>query len=403
MNVCVITGTRAEFGIWRPVLEALQTSQALRVQLLVTGMHLLPGFGRTVRDIEAEGFAIDARVPMYRGKEPAAKSLARGIEGMGKAFASMKTDLVLVLGDRLEMLAAASAALAGRLRLAHLHGGEIAPGQWDEQIRHAISKMAHLHFCATAKAAERIVRMGEDPENVHVVGAPALDVALQFARELDEVFQRGGGAETASRRAEGILPMLVLHPTTGSDEEEHRRTLMVIDALLKVFPPVRISAIGPNNDPGHQGILQAYRERFADMFLQMSAPQETFWAEIAAGGLLVGNSSSGIIEAATFGVPVVNIGSRQAGRERSGNVLDVGWNAREIEQAVRRAISDGPFRARVARRINIYGDGHASERIGGILEKLARDPGPAPAAPKQFWEPSVRARMKAPRRAPGAG
>jgi UDP-N-acetylglucosamine 2-epimerase len=178
---------------------------------------------------------------------------------------------------------------------------------------------------------------------------------------------------------------------------------MVIDALLKVFPPVRISAIGPNNDPGHQGILQAYRERFADMFLQMSAPQETFWAEIAAGGLLVGNSSSGIIEAATFGVPVVNIGSRQAGRERSGNVLDVGWNAREIEQAVRRAISDGPFRARVARRINIYGDGHASERIGGILEKLARDPGPAPAAPKQFWEPSVRARMKAPRRAPGAG
>ena len=173
MKVCVVTGTRAEFGIWRPVLKAIEASKKLRLQLVVTGMHLQAGFGDTVSDILAQGFEIAAEVVMYDPGDTPAMSLARGTAGMAAAFRELKSDLVMVLGDRLEILAASSAALAEQIPIAHLHGGETAPGQWDEQIRHAVTKMAHLHFCATKTAARRIVQMGEDPQSVHVVGACA--------------------------------------------------------------------------------------------------------------------------------------------------------------------------------------------------------------------------------------
>jgi GDP/UDP-N,N'-diacetylbacillosamine 2-epimerase (hydrolysing) len=366
LRVCVVTGTRAEFGIWRPVLAAIQASRKLDLQLVVTGMHLLRAFGHTVKDIEASAFPIAARVPMYRGNEPPAASLARGIAGLAAAFRKLNPGLVMVLGDRLEMLAAASAALAQRLPIAHLHGGETAPGTWDEQIRHALTKMAHLHFCATKTAARRILRMGEDPARVHVVGAPALDDIVAFLRCTSRTISH-------LRLVAGTNPLLLLHPSSADDALECRRALMLIDVLRDTFanPPV-IHALGPNNDPGHRGILQAYAQRRDTIHLEMSLPQQTFWFRLLTSGLLVGNSSSGILEAASFGIPVVNIGDRQAGRQRNPNVIDVDWNPAAIARALRRPFTDKAFARRVARRQNLYGDGHAAPRLVAVLEQVAQ-------------------------------
>jgi UDP-hydrolysing UDP-N-acetyl-D-glucosamine 2-epimerase len=379
-HVAVVTGTRAEFGIWRPVLDALGESRVLKTSLLVTGMHLLREFGNTQRDITKQGYKVAARIPMYKGNEPAARSLARAIEGFGKVFSKLKPDLVYLLGDRLEMLAAANAALAVRIPIAHLHGGESARGIWDEQIRHAISKMAHVHFCATAVAARRLVQMGEPKSRVHCVGAPALDTAVATAEKEPEL--------VSLRQDIGLNlhPLLLLHPSCDDEKVEYQRTLLLIDILRgKVANPDKIRVIGPNNDPGHRGILRAYRRRMKEGKISMlpSLTQDLFWKFLMVSGLLIGNSSSGIIEAASFGVPVVNVGDRQARRERNRNVIDVGWEKMEIAAAIDKALHDKAFLRQVARRRNIYGNGQAAAQITKILELLAQSQIPLE---KQFSE-----------------
>ncbi len=352
-NIAILTGTRAEFGILTPVIRALAASKTLRPQLLVTGMHLQKQFGMTVRDIEASGLPIAARIPMYRPTDASADSLARATAGIAKALRDLHIDLLLLLGDRLEMLAGASAALATHTPIAHLHGGEIAPGTWDEQIRHAITKMAHLHFCSTKAAARRIRQMGEDPAAIHRVGAPALD-------SMDV------GSVAWKRRTEGPI-LLLLHPSSPDAALEQRRALLAVRAIGKDHPT---TVIGPNNDPGHQGILLAYAHR--QLPVRMSLRQSDFWALLSGAALLVGNSSAGILEAASFGIPVINLGDRQKGRQRNANVIDVPWSAgaRGIRLALRQALTDPGFRRKAARRKNLYGDGHASRRIVEVLESV---------------------------------
>jgi len=356
MKIAVVTGTRAEYGIWCPVLNAIEKAPGLALQLVVTGMHLQKKFGHTIDHIKADGRQIAAAVPMYRTGESPARGLSRGTAGLAAAFAKLNPDVVMVLGDRLEILAAATAALTQHRIIAHLHGGETAPGQYDEQIRHAVTKMAHLHFCATKVARRRIVQMGEDPRRVHVVGAPAIDSV------------HGYGTCYTGKPADR-QPTLLLHPTSPDAALERSRALMLIDLLLSRFE-APILAVYPNNDPGHQGILSAYAERAASLDLASSRPQYFFWKLLVESGLLVGNSSSGILEAATLGCAVVNIGDRQAGRERSGNVLDVSWKKAEIARALDRVLSDAAFHRLIMRRRNVYGDGRAAGRIAGVLKSL---------------------------------
>lgn len=365
MKVAVVTGTRAEFGIWQPVLRAIASSKRMELQLIVTGMHLQREFGFTVRDVEAFGVPIARRVPMYQPAESSADALGRATAGLGRAYRELRTNLVLVLGDRLEMLAAAAAAVACGLPIGHLHGGETAPGTWDEQIRHAVTKMAHLHFCATKRAAARVRQMGEPAERVHVTGAPAIDTALTFVEE----FGMGEGEQSA---------VVLLHPSSPDERLEERRAAMMVKTLRAVG--LQFGVIGPNNDPGHRGILRAYAR--SGIEIEMSLTQRAFWERLAGASTLVGNSSSGIIEAATFGVPVVNIGERQKGRERNANVLDAPWDENAIEETLRRTMEDTAFLRRVARRRNLYGDGHAAERIVAILEGMG---GPPPVT-KAFSE-----------------
>jgi UDP-hydrolysing UDP-N-acetyl-D-glucosamine 2-epimerase len=347
-KIAVITGTRAEFGIWRPVLAAIQQSKKLQLQLLVTGMHLQKNFGNTVQDIENANVPIAAKIPMYHANEPPSESLARATAGIAKALRHLQPHLVMVLGDRLEILAAANAALANQLPLAHLHGGETAPGQWDEQIRHAVTKIAHLHFCATKKAAQRIRQMGENPKTIHVVGAPALDLAIQHVKQQK---QKTGRA------------LVVLHPSSPDPNLEEKRARMILQALhARGLQP---TVIGPNNDPGHEGILAA----IANTNPIMSVPQQTFWQLLAGSDLLIGNSSSGILEAATFATPVINIGDRQSGRERNPNIIDTPWNPKAIQAAIQKATSK-QFQKITAKRQNLYGDGQAAQRILKTLESL---------------------------------
>ncbi|MGN6367389.1 MAG: UDP-N-acetylglucosamine 2-epimerase [Phycisphaerae bacterium] len=360
-KIVVVTGTRAEFGIWGSVLRAMKASKKIELQLVVTGMHLQREFGWTVKDVEGAAFGIAARVGMYGKGRSASENLAVGVKGWGRAFRKLKPEMVMVLGDRLEMLAAGCAAVAERIAIGHVHGGETAPGQWDEQIRHALTKMAHVHFCATEKARGRILRMGEEEGRVFKVGAPGLDGISRWLAESRQIDKRGRWA------------ILLLHPTSSDDRVEERRARMVVGALKKVMEAWGVEfccVIGPNNDPGHEGIVRAYKEIWGDVSMSLSA--EEFWKKMKYAGVLVGNSSSGIIEAASFGIPVVNIGDRQKGRERNGNVIDVSWEeGREgIEGAVVRALTDRGFLRRVARRENLYGDGRAAERIVRVLEGM---------------------------------
>jgi GDP/UDP-N,N'-diacetylbacillosamine 2-epimerase (hydrolysing) len=318
-------------------------------------MHLLPKFGHTIRDIQAQAYDIAAQVPMYKPNESPHLSLARGIQGIGRALESLKPDLLFLLGDRLEMLAAANAALALRIPIAHLHGGESARGIWDEQIRHAITKMAHLHFCATSRAQRRIIQMGEDPR---------LDAAIAAQRDLLPVIPN-------VRVIAGTNPLLLLHPSSADIRLEYRRALVLIKALKSSLDWPFVYAVGPNNDPGHQGILQAYRENSDYIKLEMSMPQNVFWLKLITSGLLIGNSSAGIIEAASFATPVINLGCRQQGRERNANIIDVAWQPRAIAAAIEKSLSDQNFLRQVLRRKNIYGDGHAAERVVKILERAA--------------------------------
>jgi UDP-hydrolysing UDP-N-acetyl-D-glucosamine 2-epimerase len=371
LHVAVVTGTRAEFGIFRPVLDAIAGEKSLRMQLIVTGMHLQRRFGNTIDDIRAAGYPIAATVPMYGNSDSPAEALARGTMGLARAYRRLNSDLVFVLGDRLEILAAASAALAEQKLIAHLHGGETAPGQWDEQIRHAISKMAHVHFAATAAAGRRIRQMGENPASIHVTGAPALDLATRAA------------ARMKATRSRPVRPLLVLHPSTPDDALEYRHTMLVLRALLGRFPGTPITAVGPNNDPGHRGILRAYRDCREQVQLLMSVPQDLFWGLMHEHSLLVGNSSSGIIEAATFGCAVINIGPRQSGRERSANVLDVPFSPGAISAAIDRVLSDKPLARRIALAKNVYGDGRAAPRIAAALRQIARRP---PSPVKRFYD-----------------
>ncbi|HVX86275.1 MAG TPA: UDP-N-acetylglucosamine 2-epimerase [Phycisphaerae bacterium] len=364
-NIAILTGTRAEFGIWTPILHALQKSKNLRPQLIVTGMHLQPQFGYTIRDVEASGIPIEAVVDMYRPDDPPAASLGHAVTRLGAELAVLKPDLLLLLGDRLEMLAAANAALVSHIPIAHLHGGETAPGTWDEQIRHAITKLAHRHFPATNRAAQRIQQMGEDPKTIHVIGAPALDTLAAFLTS----------SPCHPVTLSNPSALLLLHPSSPDDALEQKRTSLLLRALRAANIP--FTAIGPNNDPGHTGILRAYTA--AKIPLTMSLSQPDFWQLLTQASLLIGNSSAGIIEAASFALPVINLGDRQKGRERNPNILDVPWSRtagvspaslRPIQSAIRFALTNKPFRKKIAQRKNLYGDGHAASRLLKILERL---------------------------------
>jgi len=365
-KICYVTGTRADFGLMRDTLIAVRDMPELELSIVVTGMHLSEKYGNTVADIEAAGLPVSAMVEVDSGDATGAtmaRNLGNMLVGFVDVFEQLAPDLVLVLGDRGEMLAGALAAVHLNIPVAHIHGGERS-GTVDESIRHAISKLAHVHLVATADARERLIRMGERAADVYVTGAPGLDgIAALVERSRQELMLEAG------LEPDRPVALMVYHPVLQETQVAIAGAAAILDALQA--RGIQVIALKPNSDAGSDGIraLLEARRNEPDLRVVTHFPRTSFVSWMAAADLMIGNSSAGIIEAASFGTPVVNIGSRQNLRERNANVIDAAVETNDISAAIDQALVHGRFEVR-----NVYGDGQAVERIADLLCNLSLEP-----------------------------
>jgi UDP-hydrolysing UDP-N-acetyl-D-glucosamine 2-epimerase len=369
-KVCVVVGSRANYSSIKSAMHAIQEHPDLTLQLVVGASALLDRYGTVLDVIEADGFEPDERVFMLiEGETPStmAKSTGLGLLELPTAFERLEPDVVITVGDRFETMATALAATYMNIPLAHTMGGEVS-GNIDESIRHAVTKFAHMHFPACTDAADRIVRMGESPENVHVVGCPRMDlVAEELARPSDglsELFELGVGGTFSLDE-----PFLILsqHPVTTEYGDGKRQITETLAAVQELDVPAVV--LWPNADAGSEHIaagIRAWREHNDDSKLHFfkNLPTADYVRLMARTACLVGNSSSAIREGSFVGTPAVNVGGRQEGRQRGSNVVDVDYDRREVADGVRAQLEHGPYE-----REPIYGDGHAGERIAEILAK----------------------------------
>ena len=357
-RVCFVTGTRAEFGLMRRTLAAVRSHPGLSLQIVATGMHLDPACGRTVTDVAAAGFAVDREVPWPAATSRFEYAAATGTAtaGLAEVYAELAPDVVLVVGDRVEAFAAATAAHLAGVAVAHVHGGDRAMGQADDALRHSISRLAHLHLAATRGSGERLVKMGEDEGRVCIVGSPGVD----------------GICDEADPRLPPRLrfALLILHPTEGEATRERERAMTLLRAVLNTGVP-RVEVVYPNNDPGAEGIVAAWDDvDDPRVRLHRNLPRPAFLAMLRDAALLAGNSSSGVIEAASFGLPVLDVGPRQAGRERSGNVRHCDWP--DVRPAVAELWNGGDVPRWAGG--NVYGGDGAAGRIADLLASMPLDP-----------------------------
>jgi len=367
-RVCFVTGTRAEFGLMSSALEAIRRTRRLELQIIATGMHLDPRHGDGLSEIRNNGFRIDRTIPWPRAVDAidTAAATGRALGRLAHGFDEVSTDIVLIVGDRVEAFAAAAAGHIGGKVVAHVHGGDRAAGQVDDSLRHAITKLAHVHFPATAASAARILRLGEDRWRVHRAGAPGIDGIRQEAADPRQI-REAVGPLTRRRFA-----LLVLHPAGTDDAGEYRRARLVAGAVASI-PFSQLVIVHPNNDPGAAGIVRTWQELADDsrLVIRRDLPRPIFLGLMRDAAVLVGNSSSGIIEAASFGTPVVDIGPRQRGRERGANVVNVPYQRDAIRGALAKVWNDGwPRRFTGA---NLYGGAGAGRKIADVLAGLRID------------------------------
>lgn len=370
-TITAVTVARSDLGIYLPVWRRIAAEPDLRLEIVAAGAHLVDEFGRTERDIAAAGFDVVDRVETLLAEDsPAAiaQSIGLGVRGFAAAFARRRPDLLLALGDRHEMLAAVAAALPLTIPVAHLHGGEISEGAIDDSIRHAITKMSHLHFVATADYRRRVIQLGEEPWRVTVSGAPGLDNLRTLALLDREVLERRIGMPLHPP------PLLVtFHPVTLEYDRNESQIDELLAALTAIDMPVVFTY--PGADAGSRAIVGAV-ERFVGDSPRMrcvnSLGSQAYFSLLRIAAAMVGNSSSGIIEAASFELPVVNVGNRQRGRLRAANVIDAECRREEIFRAIHTAVTK-PFRESLRRLQNPYGDGRAAERIVPVLRDAPLD------------------------------
>ena len=383
-RICVITGTRAEYGLLYWIIKGIHEDPELELQLIVTGMHLSPEFGLTVKEIEKDGFPIAERVEMLLSSDTEtaiATSMGLGMIGFAKAYEHLRPDVLVVLGDRFEIHAAVSASIPFRIPVAHIHGGESTEGLIDEPIRHAITKMSHIHFAATDQYRKRIIQMGELPKNVFCFGAPGLDniyrLKLLNIEKLSEELKIPRNVK---------IGIVTFHPVTLEKGSTRSQILELLEAI-KEFEEIYWVFTLPNADTEGRSITEKINN-FVSEFPEkgrvfISLGQLRYLSLLKNAVLMVGNSSSGLVEAPSVELPVVNIGDRQRGRVRGKNVIDVPECKKEpIINSIYKALSPD-FRNSLKGMKNPYGEGNASEKIVKILKTISLGEG---LIKKTFYE-----------------
>lgn len=363
-RVGVVTVGRSDYGYYYPLLKAAEADPNCELHLIVGGAHLSPQYGNTVAQIEADGFEISKRVHMLLSDdspEAIATSIGVGVMNFAAAYSSVQPEILVLLGDRFEMLAAAIAALPLRLPIAHIHGGEVTQGAIDDGIRHAITKLSHLHFAAAPAYANRIQQMGEDPERVFVTGSPIVDAILAEPIISKHELENELGAELDDALLVTYHPVTLEHERT---EENLQNLLAALDRL-----PNELLFTYPNADTGNALIIDQI-QKFAltrpRVHIFINLGHRKYHAIQRYAAVMVGNSSSGILEAALFNLPVVNIGDRQKGRLRTPNIIDVRDDVGAIETAIQTALSS-KFKRSLTKVESPYGKGDASRKILEVI------------------------------------
>jgi len=371
MKICIATGTRAEYGLLKPLIEKINADDYFTLQLLVTGAHLSPEFGLTYRQIEADGYEIDAKVEMLLSSDTAegiTKSMGLGMIGYADAFKRLSPDLLVILGDRYEMLSIASTALIFRIPIAHIHGGELTEGAYDDAIRHAITKMSALHFTSTEAYRQRVIQLGEQPERVFNVGAIGLDnfqsLQLISKRELEEDLH-------ITFHTYNYL--VGFHPETLSDqsvEEQFEALLQAIDMQIDSFFVFSKANADTNGRIINQMMAAYVKKNPEKSALFASLGSLRYLSVMKQVTAVVGNSSSGILEAPSAGTATINIGDRQKGRIQAESIVNCSTQKEDILQAFQKVQSE-EFRNKLNGITNPYGKGNASQQIIDIFKSMS--------------------------------
>lgn len=369
-KIAVITGTRADYGIFYYILKEIEKHEALDLKLIVCGMHLCPEYGMTINEIEKDGFEIADKFETILASDTGAsmaKSIGLSIISMAQCFDRIKPDLLLILGDRGEMLAAAITAISMNIPVAHIHGGEVS-GTVDESIRHAITKLSHIHFPANEDSKQRILKLGEKEKNIFIVGAPGLDyikktqyisrkeMLNRFNLEDDKIF------------------LLTQHPVTTERDMVEWQIRETLDAIVELGHQTIVSY--PNSDNGGREIIRVieeYRTKYPFLKVFRNLSQVEYLSFLNIADVMIGNSSSGIIEAPSFKLPVINIGSRQDGRLKACNVIDIPYGKKSVIKGIKKALYDESFKNGLKNCTNPYGNGNASEKISQIISEVKLD------------------------------
>jgi UDP-hydrolysing UDP-N-acetyl-D-glucosamine 2-epimerase len=369
-RIGVITTSRADYSHLYWPLRELAEHPELELGVFVLGAHLSPEFGLTIKEIERDGFPIRARVECLLSSDSdtgMAKTIGLAILGLADAFTAWRPDILLLIADRYEMLAPASTALAMRIPIAHIEGGEVSQGAIDDQVRNALTKLAHIHFTSTETARQRVIAMGEELWRVHHAGAPSID-HLRRSRLLDRAALEAKLGMTLKRPA--VLaawhPVTILADTNSEADAFYSAVAQIRGQLIFVYP---------NADAGSHALIQRSRaivESRPDTSIYVNLDAVTYWSLLGQVDAMVGNSSSGIMEAASFALPVVNVGMRQQGRERARNVIDAPAEAQSISKSISKAL-DLSSRESLRGMQNPYGNGTAAQTIVRVLTSVSLD------------------------------
>jgi len=368
-KILYISGTRADYGLMKGVLFRIKNHPKLNLVIVATGMHLMPEFGETISEIKKDGFKIHKINTVYEedNKESMVKFIGRFLQLLIKKIKRIRPNIILLLGDRAEMLAGAIVGTYLNIPVVHIHGGEVT-STIDEFNRHAITKLSHIHFPATKNSAKRLIKMGEESWRVFVVGAPGLDIILNKRLFLKEKI-----AEKYNLDLKRPILLVIQHPVSEEVDKAGFQMKETMEAIKELG--YQTVVIYPNADAGGRKmikVIEKYR-KYPFIKIYKSIPREDYLSLMRWATVMVGNSSSGIIEAPSFHLPAVNIGKRQKGRERASNVIDVDYKKNEIKKAIKKAIFDKRFRGKVKKCKNPYGDGRAGIRIVNILSKIKID------------------------------